>query len=227
MVKSAMNQTVEGTCTAFIQHVGTPMRISWNNVQTDKEGSFTLCYPLLPQSFQNVISCLFCLFQHFLSFFLLILFIYFFNLAMPCDMWDLSSLTRDRTWGPWVGSVVSYPLNSQGSSCFSTFGPPEPWCSLPDPHSLCWAQGWKCCLAAGNPMGGRLPWQAPWQLLPGDMRVSPFLLFVLPVWSFMLYMLALVHQWLTSFILKWALPVKTKSGVPEAETFLASGRDAL
>ena len=34
---------------------------------------------LLPQSFQNVISCLSCLFQHFLSFFLdLILFIYLF-----------------------------------------------------------------------------------------------------------------------------------------------------
>ena len=69
-------------------------------------------------------------------------------------------------------------------------------------------------------MGGSLPSQAPWQMLPGDMRASPFLLFVLPVWSFMLYMLTLVHLWLTSFILKWALPVKTKSGVPEAETFL-------
>ena len=48
MVKSAMNQTVEGTHTGFKQHVGTPTGASGNNVQADKEGSFTPRYPLSP-----------------------------------------------------------------------------------------------------------------------------------------------------------------------------------
>ena len=69
--------------------------------------------------------------------------IYLFILAVPglsCGMQDLrcgvwasqlwhadsqlwhvgsSSLTRDRTWAPCIGSVESYPLDHQGSPCCS------------------------------------------------------------------------------------------------------------
>ena len=30
-----------------------------------------------------------------------------FFLAMPCSMWDLSSLIRDGTWTPCIGSMES------------------------------------------------------------------------------------------------------------------------
>ena len=36
-------------------------------------------------------------------------------LAMPHDMWDLSSLTRDQTCAPCIGSADSKPLDDQGS----------------------------------------------------------------------------------------------------------------
>ena len=39
----------------------------------------------------------------------------FYFLAMPNSMWNLSSLTRDWTHGPWSGSMESQPLDSQGS----------------------------------------------------------------------------------------------------------------
>ena len=35
--------------------------------------------------------------------------------AMPHGMWDLSSLTRDRTCTPCIGSAKSQPLDPQGS----------------------------------------------------------------------------------------------------------------
>ena len=40
---------------------------------------------------------------------------YFFFLAMPHGMWDLSSPTRDRTCAPCSGSMKSQPLDGQGS----------------------------------------------------------------------------------------------------------------
>ena len=33
----------------------------------------------------------------------------FFFLALPCGMWDLSSLTRDRTCAPYNGGMKSSP----------------------------------------------------------------------------------------------------------------------
>ena len=49
-------------------------------------------------------------------------FIYFFNvLTVPCDMWDSSSQTRDRTHAPCTGRVESYPLGCKGSPCSNFF----------------------------------------------------------------------------------------------------------
>ena len=43
-------------------------------------------------------------------------------LAMPCDLWKLSSLTRDQTYGPCTGSkgvlTTGPPRNSQENSFF-------------------------------------------------------------------------------------------------------------
>ena len=52
-----------------------------------------------------------------------LLFIYLVALGVSCGMWTLScsmhmgssSLTRDQTWTPCIGSVESYPLHHQGS----------------------------------------------------------------------------------------------------------------
>ena len=52
--------------------------------------------------------------QIFFSDFLLLLF-YFCVLSMPCNMWDLSSLTRDQISGPCIGSTESEPLDCQVS----------------------------------------------------------------------------------------------------------------
>ena len=41
------------------------------------------------------------------------LFIYLAALSLNCSIWDLSSLTRDRTWAPWFGSTESYLLDHQ------------------------------------------------------------------------------------------------------------------
>ena len=36
--------------------------------------------------------------------------------ALSSDLWDLASLTRDRTQAPSIGSVEPWPLDHQGSS---------------------------------------------------------------------------------------------------------------
>ena len=41
----------------------------------------------------------------------------FYFLAIQCDMWDVSSLTKDQTRAPCGGSAVSLPLDLQGSPC--------------------------------------------------------------------------------------------------------------
>ena len=38
-----------------------------------------------------------------------------FFLPVPWSMWDLSSLTRDRTHAPWGGSMESWTLDHEGS----------------------------------------------------------------------------------------------------------------
>ena len=40
---------------------------------------------------------------------------FFYFLAAPPGMWDLSSLTRNGIRAPWSGSVESQPLDRQGS----------------------------------------------------------------------------------------------------------------
>ena len=55
----------------------------------------------------NFISCIAFLFYDLFYFFILIL-------AVLCGMWDLISLTRDRTHTPCM-EAKSYPLESQGS----------------------------------------------------------------------------------------------------------------
>ena len=43
--------------------------------------------------------------------------LHFFSfLVIPCGIWDLSSLTRDETHAPCIGSMESEPLGHQGSS---------------------------------------------------------------------------------------------------------------
>ena len=37
---------------------------------------------------------------------------------LSCNMWDLSSLTRDLTWALCTGSIESYPLDYQESPIF-------------------------------------------------------------------------------------------------------------
>ena len=47
-----------------------------------------------------------------------ILKVYFFKkkfLATPCGRWDPSSLTRDPTHAPCIGSTESQPLDPQGN----------------------------------------------------------------------------------------------------------------
>ena len=39
--------------------------------------------------------------------------IYLAALGLSCSMWDLSSLTRDRTWAPCTGNTESWPLEHQ------------------------------------------------------------------------------------------------------------------
>ena len=38
-------------------------------------------------------------------------------LAIQCDIWDVSFLTKDQTCAPCGGSAVSLPLDHQGSPC--------------------------------------------------------------------------------------------------------------
>ena len=38
--------------------------------------------------------------------------------GLSCGIWDLSSLIRDRTRAPCIGSAESYPLDHQGSPLF-------------------------------------------------------------------------------------------------------------
>ena len=55
-----------------------------------------------------------------------------FVLFWPCDMRDLSSPTRDRTWAPCSGSAESWPLDRRGSPR-KLFAYPTlpPWALLP------------------------------------------------------------------------------------------------
>ena len=78
-------------------------------------------------------------FPHFFFFFFNLL-IYFGCAGLGCSMWELlvavcgllscsmhvgsSSLARNRTWAPCIGSMESYPLDHQGSPVFPTL-----WCS--------------------------------------------------------------------------------------------------
>ena len=41
--------------------------------------------------------------------------IFFLFLAVPHGMWDLTSLTRDWTYAPCIGSTEFSPLDRQGS----------------------------------------------------------------------------------------------------------------
>ena len=43
------------------------------------------------------------------------------HLAMPHDMWDLSSLTRDQTSAPCSGSIDPLPVDHQGSTFLKKF----------------------------------------------------------------------------------------------------------
>ena len=75
--------------------------------------------------------------------FLLSLSIYIF-LAVPNNIWDLSSLTRDRTLVPCIGSAESYPLDHQGNS-WAMF-----LISEAAPQSCCHSQRWILfCLSLG------------------------------------------------------------------------------
>ena len=47
-------------------------------------------------------------------FFLIFIFIYLDAPDFSCGMWDLSSLTRDGTWAPSIGSTECHPLYHQG-----------------------------------------------------------------------------------------------------------------
>ena len=68
-------------------------------------------------------------------------FYYFFFLATPCGLWDLSSLTRDGTWATavkapnpnhWTAREIpgNFPLKTwiSGNTCLSSHVEPISWC---------------------------------------------------------------------------------------------------
>ena len=74
-------------------------------------------------------------------------FFFFLNLVIPCDVWDLSSLTCS----PCSGSTESQPLGCQGSPFFSILIIYSPNLYLTERH-LCFCPflKWILCLVKGN-----------------------------------------------------------------------------
>lgn len=100
------------------------------------------------------------------------------------------------------------------SHLFVVSWPKDSRCSLLTPVPVCWDPVTWALPAASNWTGGLFHHHAHWQLLPGNPRSSQCLLFVLTVWSSVFYTISLAHWCLTSFTLKWVIPVKTCSSVP-------------